>query len=166
MPQMLAHPFAPLIFNDTEVLILGSFPSAKSFEKSFYYAHPSNQFWKILSAITTYPARTRDQRIWLLKQSKIGLWDMIAACRQENSLDSTLYDEELNDIVSFLDKHKSIKRIAFTGRKAQTLFERDFASLKIERSYLPSPSSAYAKMNIEEKIDIYKKELFDRRRNS
>ena len=157
--EKLEHPFDPIVFKDTKVLILGSFPSIQSFEKSFYYAHPRNQFWKILSELTGYPANTRDQRIWLLKEARLGLWDMIRSCNRENSLDSSLEDEEVNDIAAFLEEHPSIDKVAFTGRKAQALFEIHFDYFEIERVYLPSPSAAYAKMSFDEKVAVYNEKL-------
>ena len=156
---MVEHPFSPIIFSDTKTLILGSFPSIQSFEKSFYYAHPRNQFWKILSELTGYPANTRDQRIWLLKEAKLGLWDMIRSCSRENSLDSSLGDEEVNDIPVFLEEHPSIIKIAFTGRKAQQLYMLHFDYLGIETVYLPSPSAAYAKMSFLDKVEVYRERL-------
>ena len=156
----LSHPFKPIVFKDTVVLILGSFPSIKSFENNFYYAHPSNQFWKIMQAVTDYPVNNKDQKIWLLKEAKFGLWDMIKNCRRDNSLDSSLENEEVNDIAAFLETYPNIKKVAFTGKKSQALFETHFGYLEIEKVYLPSPSAAYAKMSIEEKINKYKKELY------
>ncbi len=157
--ESLMHPFKPIVFKDTKVLILGSFPSIQSFEKNFYYAHPRNQFWKILSELTGYPALTRDQRIWLLKEAKLGLWDMIRSCHRENSLDSSLEDEEVNDIATFLYEHPSIEKIAFTGRKSQQLFMMHFEYLEMETVYLPSPSAAYARMKILDKVKIYREKL-------
>lgn len=159
MEEILKHPFEPIIFKDTEILILGSFPSIRSFENNFYYAHPRNQFWKILEAVTSYPVNNKDQKIWLLKESKFGLWDMIKNCSRDNSLDSSLEDEEVNDIASFLEENPSIKKLAFTGKKSQALFETHFGHLNIERVYLPSPSAAYAKMGIEDKVKMYKELL-------
>lgn len=157
--EILEHPFKPIIFKDTEVLILGSFPSIQSFENNFYYAHPRNQFWKILQAVTEYPINNRDQKIWLLKECKFGLWDMVRECVRDNSLDSSLENEEVNDIASFLEAHPSIEKLAFTGKKAEVLFKTHFAHLDIETVYLPSPSAAYAKMSMEEKVKIYKENL-------
>ena len=157
--EILEHPFKPIVFKDTEILILGSFPSIKSFENNFYYAHPRNQFWKLLEAVTNYPVNNRDQKIWLLKESKIGLWDMIRHCSRENSLDSSLEEEEVNDIAAFLEAHPSIRKVAFTGKKSQALFETHFGHLDIERVYLPSPSAAYAKMPFNEKVKLYKEVL-------
>jgi len=157
--EILEHPFKPVVYKDTEILILGSFPSIKSFEKNFYYAHPSNKFWKILEAVTSYPVNNRDQKLWLLKECKLGLWDMVRECSRDNSLDSSLENEEVNDIAAFLELHPSITKLAFTGKKAEALFKTHFAHLEIETVYLPSPSSAYASMTFEEKVVVYKKQL-------
>ncbi len=157
--KTIDHPFDPIIFKDTKVLVLGSFPSIRSVENDFYYAHPRNQFWKILSAVTSYPINNRDQKIWLLKESRLGLWDMIRSCSRENSLDSSLEDEEVNDIPALLEQYPSIEKIAFTGRKAEALYKLHFDYLEIETVYLPSPSAAYARMRFEEKVRVYGGEL-------
>jgi len=159
MNEILAHPFKPIVFKDTKVLILGSFPSIKSFENNFYYAHSSNQFWKILEAVTSYPINNRDQKLWLLKEAKLGLWDMIKVCSRENSLDSSLENEEVNDIAGFLEDHPSIQKVAFTGKKSEALFKTHFSYLDIATVYLPSPSAAYAKMSFGEKVVQYRKKL-------
>ena len=155
----LKHPFNPIVFKNSETLILGSFPSIDSFNKSFYYAHPRNQFWKILSSLSNYPINNQDQKIWLLKETKLALWDMVSSCERDNSLDSSLEDIEVNNIAQFLEEHPSIKKIAFTGRLAEKLFKMHFDYLEIETVYLPSPSSAYAKMRFEQKVKIYHKLL-------
>jgi len=157
--KKLKYPFEPIVFKDSRILILGSFPSIDSFDKAFYYAHPRNQFWKILSAVTSYPINNQEQKIWLLKESQIALWDMVASCTRENSLDSSLEDIEVNDIASFLENNSNITKIAFTGRLAEQLFKIHFDYLEIETLYLPSPSSAYAKMSLKNKIIIYKEKL-------
>ncbi|HIQ28709.1 MAG TPA: DNA-deoxyinosine glycosylase [Sulfurovum sp.] len=159
MNEILEHPFKPIVFKDTETLILGSFPSIKSFEKRFYYAHPSNQFWKILEVMTSYPINNLDQKLWLLKECRLGLWDMVRECSRDNSLDSSLENEEVNDIAGFLEEYPSIKKLAFTGKKSEALFKTHFSHLDIETVYLPSPSSAYAAMKFEVKVRAYKKAL-------
>jgi len=159
LSEVLEHPFKPIVFKDTETLILGSFPSIKSFENNFYYAHPSNKFWKILEAVTTYPVNNRDQKLWLLKECRFGLWNMVRECYRDNSLDSSLENEEVNDIAAFLEAHPSITQLAFTGKKAEALFKTHFSYLQIETFCLPSPSSAYAAMKFEDKVTAYKKAL-------
>jgi len=157
--KQLNHPFQPIVFKDSQTLILGSFPSIDSFDKSFYYAHPRNQFWKILSTITGYPINNRDQKIWLLKETKLALWDMVESCQRENSLDSSLEEIEVNNIAQFLEEHPTIRKVAFTGRLAERLFKMHFDYLEMETVYLPSPSSAYAKMRFEQKVEIYRELL-------
>jgi len=159
MSKKLVHPFNPIVFQDSKILILGSFPSIDSFNNSFYYGHKRNQFWKILSSITNYPINNQDQKIWLLKRSKIALWDMVKECNRENSLDSSLEDIEVNDIASFIEKYPTINKVAFTGRLAENLYKIHFDYLDIETIYLPSPSSAYARMSLKNKIEIYSSRL-------
>ncbi len=84
---------------------------------------------------------------------------MIKSCQRDNSLDSSLEDEEVNDLDSFLAEHPSIKKLAFTGKKSEALFYTHFSHLEIETVYLPSPSAAYAKMKFEDKCAEYKKRL-------
>ena len=140
-------------------MILGSFPSIDSFKEDFYYGHKRNQFWKILSAIFNYPINNRDQKIWLLKESKIALWDMVSTCSRDNSLDSSLEEIEVNNIAEFLEENPSIEKVVFTGRLAEKLFKMHFDYLEIESVYLPSPSSAYAKMSFEQKLEKYRELL-------
>lgn len=157
--ERLEHPFKPIVFKDTTTLILGSFPSIQSFENNFYYANPRNQFWKILQTVTGYPVHNRDQKIWLLKKCQLGLWDMLRSCRRENSLDTSLEDEEVNDIAELLEKYPDIQKVAFTGRKSEALYRLYFGHLEAETCYLPSPSPAYAAMTFEEKVEKYKEAL-------
>ena len=155
----MEHSFKPIVFKSTQTLILGSFPSIESVKNNFYYAHPRNQFWKILSSVTKYPINNVDQKIWLLKESNIGLWDMVKSCSRDNSLDVNIYNEEVNDIPNLLEQYSNISKILFTGRKAQELYMSNFSYLDIQTDYLPSPSSAYAKMSIEEKIEAYREKI-------
>ena len=143
-----SHPFDPIVISNTQPLILGSFPSIQSVANDFYYAHPRNQFWPILSGITGYPAGNQDQKVWLLKESRLGVWDMIASVRRSNSADSMLEDEVVNDIPALLEKYPSIRYVAFTGRKAEALWRLHYDYLEMETLYLPSPSPAYAAMSL------------------
>ncbi|MDQ3446958.1 MAG: DNA-deoxyinosine glycosylase, partial [Pseudomonadota bacterium] len=60
--------FPPVINGEVERLILGSFPSEASLAAGQYYAHPRNQFWRLLSdllgePLTGLPYRRRLQRV-------------------------------------------------------------------------------------------------------
>jgi len=84
---------------------------------------------------------------------------MIKGCSRESSLDSSLENEEVNDLAALLEEYPSITKLAFTGKKAEALFKTHFAHLDIETVYLPSPSAAYAMMSFNEKAAEYKKRL-------
>ncbi len=149
----LAHPFKPLIDQNSKVLILGSFPSIKSFENSFYYGHPQNQFWKILATVFDEDVpRTIEEKKAFLQKHHIALWDMVGQCERENSLDSSLQNIQLNDIEGILANYPNIEAIFFTGKKAQSLYRRHFSHLAIPTYYLPSPSPAYRAMSLAQKV--------------
>jgi TDG/mug DNA glycosylase family protein len=148
------HPFKPLIDKNSEILILGTFPSIKSFENNFYYSHPRNQFFPLLADIFKEKRpETIDEKIDLLKKHKIALWDVVKGANRKNSLDSSLQDIELNDIASLLKKYPNIKLIAFTSKTAEKLFKK--LNIDFPTAYLPSPSPAYAKMKYEDKLKEY-----------
>ncbi len=147
------HSFDPIIDENSKILILGSFPSIKSFENNFYYAHPRNQFWPILSAIFKKPANSLEERLELLRTSNIALWDVIESCERKNSADSNLKKSKPNDIESLLKNFPNIEAILFTGRKAEQLFKKHFSkSIELPTSLLPSPSPAYAALSFEVKL--------------
>ena len=158
---MLAfHPFEPFIPVDAEVLILGSFPSIKSFEDNFYYAHLQNQFWRLLAAVydEAIPKSIEEKKNFLQKH-KIALWDMVQSCERENSLDSNLKNIKVNDIEGFLDKHATIQKICFTGKTSQKIYDKNFSHLDIPTYYLPSSSPAYRAMKFDEKVEVYRSVL-------
>jgi TDG/mug DNA glycosylase family protein len=82
--EILKH-FGAVIFDNSEILILGTFPSIKSFENSFYYSHPKNQFWDILAIIyNDKKPDTIQEKISFLKKHKIALWDSICECKRKD----------------------------------------------------------------------------------
>ena len=158
---MQFHPFEPIIFDDSKVLILGTFPSIRSFENNFYYAHPRNQFWNILSKVFNYDIDTREDKIKLLKKHKIALWDIIKECERVNSSDTNLNNITPNDIKGLLNSYPNIKYIAFTSKTAQKIYNHEFKDLNVKNFYLPSPSPAYARMSFDKKFEIYKNIFID-----
>ncbi|SFV67424.1 G:T/U mismatch-specific uracil/thymine DNA-glycosylase [hydrothermal vent metagenome] len=157
------HTFEPLIFPDSKILILGSFPSIKSLQEGFYYAHPRNQFWPILAEIFHEKADTKEQKIALCKKHHIALFDSAKSLKRENgnSSDSNLKNIEVNDFIKLLNEYPSIELIAFTGKKAETIFNKKYKNLPINKITLPSTSPAYAAMQFEVKLHKYK-EIFQK----
>jgi hypoxanthine-DNA glycosylase len=155
--QTFIHPFNPFITQTSKTLILGTFPSIKSFEDNFYYAHPKNQFWRLLSALFDEDTpQSIDDKKRLLKRYDIALWDMVRSCRRKNSLDSNLRDIEVNDIRVFVKEYPSIQKICFTSKTALKLYEKNFSDIELQTFYLPSPSPAYASVGFEEKLRGYR----------
>ncbi|ADN09328.1 DNA-deoxyinosine glycosylase [Sulfurimonas autotrophica] len=155
------HTIEPVIFPDSKVLILGSFPSIKSFEEGFYYAHPRNQFWQILNQIFGESIQTKEDKIALCKKYHIALFDSAASLQREanNSSDTNLKNIEVNDFEKILNEYPNIKTILFTGKKAEQIFNKKYKDLDIEKILLPSTSPAHASMKFEEKLTKYKEAL-------
>lgn len=158
---MEQHPFDPILFHDSRVLILGSFPSLKSCEEGFYYAHPRNQFWPLLAEVFGEEISTAEEKIALCKKHRIALWDSAKSLKREtgNSSDTNLKEIEVNDFEKLLLEYPSIELILFTGKKAEQIFNKKYKELKIRRALLPSPSPAYAAISFEEKLKRYREIL-------
>jgi TDG/mug DNA glycosylase family protein len=140
----------PIIGRDPEILILGSFPSLISLGKSEYYGNPKNQFWRIIEILfgidhaLSYPLRTH-----LLTEHRIALWDALAFCRREGSMDSAICDPVANDITGFVAAHPTIRCIALNGSTAGRYFKS--MNPDLNGHILPSTSPAYASMSFAEK---------------
>ena len=152
------HPFDPIVNDDSKVLILGSFPSIKSFENDFYYAHPRNQFWAIMEALfgVTLPDNEAKRKFAL--KTGIAVWDVYGSLRRSknNSSDGNLSDLVPNDIPTFLHSHPGIQTVFCTGKKAYDGLRKSFPELKVPVLLLPSTSPAYAVMKFDEKLAAYK----------
>ena len=150
----IVHPIEPIYDEFSKVLILGSFPSVQSRKELFYYAHPQNQFWKLLSDIFDEEILNRKE---FLLSHHIALWDVIKSCEITGSLDSTIKKVKVNDIEKLLIS-TNIKTIFTTGRKATMLYQKYLEKkLGIPTIYLPSTSPLYSKMKYEEKKQEYQK---------
>ena len=69
------HNIDPVFDENSEILILGSFPSPKSRSAGFYYAHPQNRFWCVISSVygCDEPHTTEEKKDFLLGH-KIALF--------------------------------------------------------------------------------------------
>ena len=152
------HPFDPIVDEHSRVLILGSFPSLKSFENAFYYAHPRNQFWPIMAELFDVPLEDNDARRRFLLEQGIALWDVYGALRrlEGNSSDANLSDLVPNDIPALLRRFPGINTIFCTGRKAFDGLRKAFPDLAAEVILLPSTSPAYAAMKFDAKREAYR----------
>ncbi|MDO4283385.1 MAG: DNA-deoxyinosine glycosylase [Clostridia bacterium] len=154
------HPFEPIYNKDSKILILGSFPSVKSREDNFYYAHPQNRFWKVLERIYgEAKLENKEAKIQFLLKNNIAIWDSIKSCDIENSDDSSIKNAIPNDIEKILSE-SSITKIFCNGNASYRVFKKYYKnSLGIEVDVLPSTSPANARYNLDKLVEIWKEKI-------
>ena len=150
------HPFPPFYTTDSKILILGSFPSVASRMGGFYYHHPHNRFWKMLSTLThsSLPNTIEEKKDLLLKH-RIALWDVIEQCSIKGSSDASIQDVKASDIQTLLQQ-SSIERIFANGKTAGKLYEKwcePFTCKSI--TTLPSTSPANAAYNMQRLLMLW-----------
>ena len=144
------HNIPPVYNDNSRVLILGSFPSRKSREDTFFYAHPRNRFWQIIAAICgeSTPITVSEKRALLLAHG-IALWDVCAECDIHASSDAAIKNVVPNDIPSLISKTK-VTHIFTNGMTADNLYNKLVLPVtKIHATRLPSTSPANASQTAE-----------------
>lgn len=154
MSDRIAHPIPPVYNGESKILILGSFPSVKSREGEFFYHHPQNRFWKVISALCKEPLPiTVEDKKQLLLQNKVALWDVIESCEIVGSSDSSIRNVVPNDISEIL-KVADIERIIANGGTANRLYMKYiYPNTNQEIVKLPSTSPANAAFSLERLIE-------------
>lgn len=150
---MKIHSIPPTYDENSEILILGSFPSVKSREEGYFYAHPQNRFWEVISKVynADRPEGISEKRAFLIK-NRIAVWDVIAECDIDGSADSSIREVKANEISHIL-KASKIGKIYVNGRKAEALYKEHIEPrIGIKAIYLPSTSSANAAWKPEDLI--------------
>ena len=147
---MITHPIAPVFDSNSEILILGSFPSVKSREEMFFYGHPKNRFWQVLSAVLCEALpRTVEQKRALLLSHGVAVWDVIASCEITGSADSSIKNVIANDL-SIILNGANIKKIFVNGKTAERYYNKYIlGKIGIRAVCLPSTSPANAKWSTE-----------------
>jgi len=137
------HTITPVYDKNSKILILGTMPSPKSREHEFYYMHPQNRFWRVLSGLLNEPLpASNDERKALLLRHGIALWDVLASCEIDGADDSSIKEPVANDL-SILLNAADIKAIFTTGTKAAQLYKKYcLPKTGIEAFVLPSTSPA------------------------
>ena len=157
---MTVHPIPPVYSAESRVLILGSFPSVKSRETGFFYGHPQNRFWSVVSSLFGEDApKTVDEKKAFLLRRRIALWDVIRSCEIEGSSDASIKDVVPNDLSVILNS-APIKAIFVNGGTALKYYNR-FSLPATGRAavLLPSTSPANASWNVERLLGQWKKIL-------
>ena len=151
----------PVASEHMVVLVLGSFPGVASLRAGQYYAHPHNQFWKILQALWPSHALPGDYAArcdWLLARG-LGVWDVYASCEREGSLDTRIRNAQVNDFARLHGRCPRLAAIAHNGGESFKHARAVRASLgahsAVESVRLPSTSPAHAAWSFDRKLNAW-----------
>ena len=140
---MVLHNIAPVFDAHSRILLLGSFPSVKSREAAFFYAHPQNRFWPLLAMLCGEPTpRSIAEKRALLLRRRIALWDVIASCEIAGSADASIRSAAPNDLARIL-RAAPIEAIFCNGGTAYAAYRR-LAEPSLGRSAVRLPSTSAA----------------------
>lgn len=136
----------PPIYNaDSEVLILGSFPSEESRESGSYYSNKSNSFWNIICEYYNEPLPTNNsEKEAILLKHHIAVWDMIESCEIVGSSDKNIKDAEYHKAIEIQEllKQSKIKKIIINGRTQEENYKKYFGEIAVPSVAVLSTSSA------------------------
>ena len=149
--SLIVHPIPPLYDHESRILILGSFPSVKSRETAFFYGHPQNRFWKVLSRLLEEPLpETIPDRRALLLRRHIAVWDVIASCEIRGSSDASIRNVTPNDLRVILnaphpaDLHQRADCGAFVSKYQEKMLKQTEDELTCPASSITLPSTSPA----------------------
>jgi TDG/mug DNA glycosylase family protein len=139
--------FPPYFNESSKVLILGSFPSVKSRESGFFYGNNQNRFWRVLAcALNDSLPKSVEEKKEMLFRHGIAVWDIVASCEIEGSMDGSIKNIEVADLYEVLKRAK-IQKILLNGSFAAKIFKKHYSELTQISLFLPSTSPANARFN-------------------
>ncbi len=150
----MKHEIMPVYDGKSRILILGSFPSEASRKQGFYYGHPRNRFWRVLSAVLgcDEPGGVEEKKRMLLEHG-VALWDVIGSCTVTGSADSSIKDVIPNDL-SLIFSAADIKAVYLNGSLAFSLYEK-YGDRSVPYFRMPSTSPANAARSIDALIGAW-----------
>ncbi len=156
----LEHGFGPFYDGKSEILILGSFPSAKSREASFYYAHPQNRFWRVLAACFDDDVpRSLEGKHDFLRMHRLALWDVVESCEIKGSSDASIRDVVPADVPRVCGE-APIRRVILNGRTAERYFYRCFPGFALPAVTAPSTSPANAVWTFDRLLEAWRAAIY------
>lgn len=151
---MVIHNIEPLFDKNSKTLILGSFPSVKSREAGFFYAHPQNRFWKVIAGVfgEDVPLTVADKKALILNNG-LALYDSVYSCEINGSSDSSMKNVVPSDLTPIIQNSK-ITKVFVNGRTAEKYYVKySLNDTCINGVVLPSTSPANATWSLERLID-------------
>jgi len=144
----------PIARSDARLFLLGSLPGDASLAAKHYYAHPTNQFWRLLGSAIGEELQplAYEARLERLAERGVGLWDVIASASRRGSLDQSIREAEHNRIEQLLHDFPNLEAIAFNGSASSTIGRKLIANPPSSIRFIDLPSSSAANtMRLEEK---------------
>jgi hypoxanthine-DNA glycosylase len=147
----------PVMAANTRLVVLGSFPGAMSLAQGQYYAHPRNAFWPLVGQLlgVDLPARTYSDRLQVLRDRGVGLWDVYASCEREGSLDRAIHQAQPNDLTQLLRLAPGLVAVAHNGAESARSMRLTDA-LGVAAWRLPSTSPANASWSHARKLAAWR----------
>lgn len=107
----------PIARADAQLFILGSLPGDASLAARRYYAHPQNQFWRLLGVALGEDLHSLayEARLERLAERRVGLWDVIGSAVRRGSLDQAIRSAGHNRIELLRHDFPNLRAIAFNG---------------------------------------------------
>lgn len=136
---------APVGSADARLLILGSLPGEASLAAQRYYAHPTNQFWRLLGYAIgeELAALAYEQRLERLAGRGIALWDVVAEAQRQGSLDGSIRAAAPNELADYVATHPRLEAVAFNGKTAAVIGRKTLGD-RPRLSFIDLPSSSAA----------------------
>ena len=149
--------FQPMVTPKTRVLILGSLPGEASLAAGRYYAHPQNQFWRLIGGVIGGELQELEynERLAALREAGVGLWDTVASALRTGSLDAALREVESAALVDLVATLAELRAVGFNGATSARLGRRALGETDLALIDLPSSSPAYAAMPFAAKAQIW-----------
>ena len=144
---MLKRAMPPVGSDDAVLLILGSLPGDASLRAERYYAHPQNQFWRLLGSAIGEGLADLDYaaRLDRLAARGMALWDVVGEARRTGSLDGAIRDVRANALAAFIETHPRLRAVAFNGGTAARIGRRVLGETALRLIDLPSSSAAFTR---------------------
>ena len=148
----------PIAGPDARLFVLGSLPGDASLAARRYYAHPTNQFWRLLGRGIGEDLQVLDYeaRLQRLTERRIGLWDVMASANRSGSLDQAIREAEHNQLAQLLHDFPDLGAIAFNGATASVVGRKLIGESPPGLSLIDLPSSSAANtMRFDEKASAW-----------
>ncbi|HEY0626661.1 MAG TPA: DNA-deoxyinosine glycosylase [Allosphingosinicella sp.] len=141
----LKHSFGPVVNDEVRLLVLGSLPGEESLARAQYYAHPRNQFWRLMEQVTgtALVPLGYEERLHALLTARVGLWDVVASATRTGSLDGVIRDHRPNELKALVESLPNLRAIGFNGGTSARIGQKALHGVS-GIDFVPLPSSSPA----------------------